>query len=116
MADSNLYKMGRVMNLEPFVTRVRAAVLEYASKMALGGAASEAKNFGIYVLKNPNFEEVSMTALVAADPAVLAQVTLIDGLVPSVESVTDDAIRTVVAAKWSLVATKYPVVTATAPA
>jgi hypothetical protein len=110
MAVSELYKMGRVMNLEPFVTRVRAAVVQYASKYPMGGAASEGKNFAIYVLKNPHYEEVSMTALVAADPAVLAAVTL-EGNVASVEGVTDDSIRTVVAARWAMVATKYPVTT-----
>lgn len=114
MAESNLYKMGRVTNLEPFVTRVKAAVLEYASKMNFGSTSisAEAKNFATYVLKNPTYEEVSMTALVATDPTVLGQVTL-DGPLANVESVSDDAIRAVVAARWNMVATKYPVVTAT---
>lgn len=114
MAESALYKLGRVVNLEPFVTRVKAAVLLHASTFPLGGAASEPKNFAIYILKNPTYEEVSMTALVAADPNVLAGVTL-DGQVASVENVTDDSIKAVVAARWNLVAAKYPVVTTTAP-
>lgn len=114
MAESELYKMGRVMNLEPFVTRVKGAVLQYAAVLPLGGAASEAKNFAIFVLKNPHVEEVSMTALVAADPAVIAAVTLTDGVLASVDNVPDAEIKRVVAAKWAIVATKYPVVTAPA--
>jgi len=114
MAESALYKMGRVVNLEPFVTRVKAAVLLHASTFPLGGAASEPKNFAIHILKNPNYEEVSMTALVAADPTVIGQVTL-DGPIANVDAVTDDSIKAVVSARWNLVAAKYPVVTTTAP-
>lgn len=96
------------MNLEPFVTRVQAAVLEYAAKFPLGGTApAEQKNFAIHILKNPTYEEVSMTALVATDATVLASVSL-DGTVPNVDAVTDDSIRAVVAARWALVAQKYP--------
>jgi len=107
MAASDLYKMGRVMNLEPFVTRVKAAMLQQASTMALGGTASTEKNFGIWVLKNPMADEPSMTALVAADPAVLDQVTL-QGDLANVEAVTDANIKAVVTARWSLVSSKYP--------
>lgn len=107
MATSDLYKMGRVMELEPFVTRVRAAVLQYASTLPLGGAASEAKNFAIFILKNPRFEEVSMTALVAADPTVLSQISITADLA-NVDDVTDAAIKAAVAARWALVAAKYP--------
>lgn len=109
MTTSDLYKMGRVLNLEEFKIRVKAAVLQYAANLPLGGTASEAKNFAIHILKNPNFEEVSMTALVASDPTVLALVTL-DGDLPIVDGVTDASIKTVVANRWALVATKYPVV------
>lgn len=108
MATSDLYKMGRLLDLEQFKVRVKAAVLQYASQMTLGGTASESKNFAIYILKNPRFEEVSMIALVAADPAVLAQVS-ITGDLADVEALDDAAVKTVVAAKWALVATKYPV-------
>lgn len=107
MAASDLYKMGRVMNLEPFVTRVKAAVLLHASSMALGGTASTEKNFAIWVLKNPMADEPSMTALVASDPAVLSQVTL-EGDLANVDAVTDASIKSVIAARWSLVSTKYP--------
>lgn len=103
------------MNLEPFVTRVKAAVLLHASTFPLGGADSAGKNFAIFILKNPGYEEVSMTALVAADPTVLGQISL-DGQIANVDAVTDAAIKAVVAARWNLVAAKYPVVPATAPA
>lgn len=108
MATSELYKMGRVITFEPFVVRVKAAVIQYASTFPLSGAESEPKNFAIYILKNPQFEERSMTALVAADPTVISQVTVTDGVV-DVETLTDAAIKTVVAARWNLVAAKYPV-------
>lgn len=108
MATSELYKMGRAIVFEPFVVRVRAGVLQYASTLPLGGAESEIKNFAIYMLKNPHFEERSMTALVAADATVLSQVTVVDGVV-DVENVTDAAIKAVIAAKWNLVAAKYPI-------
>lgn len=109
MAESELLKMGRVIGYEPFVTRVKAAVLQYASTYNLGGTTeTEPKNFAIYILKNPQFEERSMTALVAADPTVLSQVTVTDGVV-SVDTLTDAAIKTVVANRWNLVAAKYPV-------
>ncbi|QWY82776.1 hypothetical protein PP641_gp036 [Arthrobacter phage SilentRX] len=109
MADSDLLKMGRVIGYEPFVTRVRAAVLQYASTYNLGGTTeTEPKNFAIYILKNPMFEERSMTALVAADPTVLAQVQIVDG-VADTTALTDAAIKAVVSARWNLVAAKYPV-------
>lgn len=100
--------MGRVMELAEFVTRVRAAIIQTAANMNLGGTQSESKNFGIFMLKNPHTNEMSMTALVAADPTVLSQVT-INGDLANVDNVTDDAIRAVVTAKWGVVATKYPV-------
>lgn len=107
---SNLYKMARIIDFEPFQARVRAAMLQQASTMTLGGTATTEKNLGIFVLKNPTSTEMSMVALVAADSTVLAAATLIDGVIPEVESVPDASITSVVGAKWSLVSTKYPVV------
>lgn len=109
MATSELYKMGRVVNLDPFMVRVKAAMLQYASTLPLGGTPTEAKQFAIWVLKNPMVDEPSMTALVATDPAVLALVTMDSEVLANVDAVTDAAIKAVVAARWALVATKYPV-------
>lgn len=107
---SDLYKMGRVMELDKFVTRVRAAVLKYASVLPLGGSPTPEKNFAIYALKNPKVVDDSMVALVAADPAVLAEVTMVDDVLASVEGVSDSNINAAVNARWSLVSAKYPVV------
>lgn len=110
MVTSDLHKIGRVVNLDDFVIRVQAAMLLQASVTPLGGSLTEPKNLAIWVLKNPMVEERSMVALVAADPTVLAQIGLTeDGTAAVLTNVTDDAIKAVVAARWALVATKYPV-------
>lgn len=110
MADSDLYKMGRILNLEAFNTRVKAALLQQASTMTLSGTRDEPKNFAIWVLKHPMEAEPSMAALVAADPAVLSAITITED-VASADGVTDAQIKSVVTARWSLVASKYPVST-----
>ena len=106
---SDLYKMGRVMELDKFITRVRAAVLQQASTMALGGTPTPEKNFAIFSLKNPSVVDESMVALVAADPTVLSSVTMVDDALADVEAVPDADIKTAVTNRWSLVSAKYPV-------
>lgn len=111
---SDLYKMGRLVTLESFIVRVQAAMLKHAQTVPLGGAASTEKNFAIWVLKNPMQTEISMVSLVASDPTVLAAAR-VDGVVADDTEVPDSAIQSAVAAKWSMVSTKFPVATA-APA
>jgi hypothetical protein len=106
---SDLYKMGRLMNLEPFAVRVKAAMLLHASTMDLTAPLTNAKNFGTWVLKNPMMEEPSMMALVAADPQVLGASTMENDVLVSVDDLPDAEITRVVEAKWAIVATKYPV-------
>lgn len=107
MPDTELFKMGRLVNLDRFATRVKAAMLQQAAGMALGGVASNDKNLGVWVLKNPMANEPSMIALAAADPKVLAAASMVDGTLASDDAVLDVDIRAVVAAKWPVVATKY---------
>lgn len=104
---SDLYKIGRLVNDPKFVTIVEAGMLKYAQSITLGGTLTNEKNFAIWVLKNPMAMEISMVALAASDTAVLSATNL-NGDVVDIESVQDSAVSAVVAAKWSLVATKYP--------
>lgn len=104
---SDLYKIGRLVNDPKFNTIVEAAMLKHAQTVPIGASAPvNEKNFAIWVLKNPMAVEISMTALVASDTAVLNATTLNDDVV-DVDAVPDSAISSVVSAKWSLVATKY---------
>jgi hypothetical protein len=108
---SDLYKIGRLVASEKFNVRVEAAMLKYAQSLALGGTLTQEKNFAIWVLKNPMVPEISMIALVASDSAVTSAATIDDGHVVDDTPVPDTAISNAVSAKWSLVATKYPVST-----
>jgi hypothetical protein len=113
---SDLYKMGRLVSSDKFVIRVEAAMLKHAQTVPLGGSATTEKNFAIWVLKNPMVPESSMNALVASDPSVLSAATISeDGVIVNSDSVPDSAIQSAVAAKWSLVSTKFPLAAA-APA
>lgn len=105
---SDLYKMSRLMNLEQLGARVKAAMLQQAATMDLTPPLSRDANFAVWVLKNPSVDEPSMQALVAADPAVLAAATMAGDALANVDDVPDADIRRVVAARWSLVAAKYP--------
>ncbi|QFG12223.1 Hypothetical Protein OBI_RACECAR_96 [Arthrobacter phage Racecar] len=104
---SDLYKIGRLVNNSRFVTVVEAGMLKYAQSITLGGTLTNEKNFAIWVLKNPMAAENSMIALVASDQAVL-DATVIEGEYANAENVPDSAVSAVIAAKWSLVATKFP--------
>ena len=107
---SELYKIGRLISSERFTVRVEAAMLKYAQSLTLGGTLTQEKNFAIWVLKNPMQPENSMIALAAADPAVIAAATIAeDGIVVDDTPVPDSAINNAVSAKWSLVATKFPI-------
>lgn len=107
--NSNLYKTGRLINLDKFVIRVEAAMLKYAQTVPIGPAVtSNEKNFAIWVLKNPMQMEMSMISLVASDTAVLAAVTMATEDLANVDNLPDSAIEAAVAAKWSLVAAKFP--------
>lgn len=104
--------MGRLVSSDKFVIRVEAAMLKYAQSIVLGGTLTTEKNFAIWVLKNPMQPEISMIALAASDPTVLAAATIAeDGIVVDETPVPDSAINAAVSAKWSLVSTKFPVST-----
>lgn len=107
MPESNLYKIGRLINTPEFETRVSAAMVIHAQTLVPGGAAGKQKNLAIYTLLNPMAPESSMVALVAADAQVLAQSTL-EGPVVGLGGLADAEITRVVAAKWPIVAEKYP--------
>jgi hypothetical protein len=104
---SDLYKIGRLVNNQRFVTVVEAGMLKYAQSLALGGTLTNEKNFAIWTLKNPMQAENSMIALVASDQAVL-DATVMDGDYANADNIPDSAISSVITAKWSLVATKFP--------
>jgi hypothetical protein len=106
MATSDLYKVGRLVNSDTFVVRVSAAMLLNAQAV-LATATGTARNLAVYTLLNPMAAEHSMVALVASDPAVLAQTSL-DGTLASVENLADAEVKRVVAAKWGIVSVKYP--------
>lgn len=107
---SDLYKIGRLVASERFTIRVEAGMLKYAQSVTLGGTLTTEKNFAIWVLKNPMQPEISMIALVASDPTVLAAATIAeDGIVVDDVPVPDSAINNAVSSKWSLVSTKFPV-------
>ena len=102
--------MGRLITSDRFIVRVEAAMLKYAQSITLGGTLTNEKNFATWVLKNPMQPENSMIALTAADAAVLAGATLADdGIVVDELGVTDASISAAVAARWSLVASKFPI-------
>lgn len=108
MATSNLYKTGRLINLDKFIIRVEAAMLKYAQTVPIGtNVNNNEKNFAIWVLKNPMTLEISMISLVASDPIVLTATTMTTDDLADVENVPDSAIEAAVAAKWSLVASKF---------
>lgn len=104
---SDLFKTGRLINNEDFVTRVSAAMILHAQSLVTSPASS-AKNLAIYTLIHPMRMESSMTALVASDPTVLAAVTMTDNVLVDMEALPDSAVKSVVAAKWAVVAAKYP--------
>jgi hypothetical protein len=109
--SSDLYKIGRLINNDKFVLIVEAGILKYAQSITLGGTLTNEKNFAIWVLKNPMQPEISMISLVASDPAVLAAAVMADEDYVDVTSIPDAAVSAAVAAKWSLVATKFPATT-----
>lgn len=104
---SDLYKTGRLINNPDFVTRVSAAMVQYAN-VNLGTLTGNNKNLAIQTLLNPMVPEMSMIALTASDAAVLAAVTLDNGSLANVENLPDSAVKNVVSAKWGLVAAKFP--------
>lgn len=104
---SDLFETGRLINTPDFVTRVSAAMILHANTN-LGTLAGTSKNLAVYTLINPMVPEPSMIALVASDAAVLAAVTIDNGVVANIEALPDSAIKAVVAAKWGTVAAKYP--------
>lgn len=106
MAPSDLYKVGRLANAGEFVERVSAAILLHAQGV-LTTASGNSKNFATYALLNPMVPELSMVALVASDTAVLSQVSL-NGPLAVLDNLTDADVKRVVAAKWGIVAAKYP--------
>jgi hypothetical protein len=105
---SDLYKTARLIQSDKFNAIVEAAMVKYASSLALGGTLTNEKNFAIWVLKNPMQKEISMTSLVATDATVLAAAEITEGDYLNVDNIPDSAVINVVTAKWSLVATKYP--------
>lgn len=108
---SDLYKIGRLITDGKFNIIVEAAILKHAQTITLGGTLTNEKNFAIWALKNPMQQEISMVALAASDPAVLSATTIDEDQLVDVSAVPDSAISSLVSAKWSLVATKYPVST-----
>ncbi len=107
--NSNLYKTGRLINLDKFIIRVEAAMLKHAQTIPIGPAVtSNEKNFAIWVLKNPMQLEMSMISLVASDPTVLTAVSMASEDLASVDDLPDSAIEAAVAAKWSMVSSKFP--------
>jgi hypothetical protein len=110
--NSNLYKTGRLINLDNFIIRVEAAMLKYAQTVPIGpNVTSTEKNFAIWVLKNPMQMEMSMISLVASDPNVLSSVIMASEDLADVSNLPDSAIENAVAAKWSLVSSKFPTAT-----
>jgi hypothetical protein len=105
---SDLYKTAVLVNDPNFNLIVKAAMLKYAQSVTLGGTLTNEKNFAIWVLKNPMQLEISMVALVASDAAVLSGAVLDAGGYVDINSVQDSAVNAAVAAKWTLVSTKYP--------
>lgn len=104
---SDLYKIGRLVNDQKFITIVEAGMLKHAQSVPMGSTApANEKNFAIWVLKNPMQPEPSMIALVASDPTVLSKTTM-SGDVTNVENVPDADVSAVVSARWSLVASKF---------
>lgn len=110
---SDLLKIARAINEPRLDARVKAAMFTHAAGSSYAAGTNDRK-FANYILMNPNAGDPSMLAFVAADPAVLADVTLNSevGDVPNTDNVDDADILRVVAAKWTLVATKFAAVTA----
>lgn len=106
MPASDLYKIGRLVNTETFMVRVGAAMVLHAQGL-VNNPASNARNLAIGTLLKPMIPEISMIALVASDAVVLSQVGL-DGDVAGLDGLTDAEVKRVVAAKWAIVAAKYP--------
>jgi hypothetical protein len=106
MAQGDLYKIGRLVDNDTFRIRVRAAMLVY-SQTQLTSSSAEAKNLAIWVLLNPQTDEMSMVSLVAADTTVLGATTVTDDVADH-SGVQDTAIQARVNAQWATVAKKYP--------
>ncbi len=106
MAQGDLYKIGRLVDNDTFRVRVRAAMLIYA-QTKLGATVVEERNLAIWVLLNPQADEMSMVSLVAADTAVLAATTVTENVAVH-DNVQDTAIQNRVNSQWATVAKKYP--------
>lgn len=70
-------------------------------------AGSDERRFCEWVLMNPGITEPSLLAFVASDPAVVNSITL-EGDVADTSKVKDSDINRVVAARWTIVAKKFP--------
>ena len=75
MAQGDLYKIGRLVDNTIFRVRVRAAML-ITAQTKLAATAAEERNLAVWVLLNPQADEMSMVSLVAADTTVLGQATV----------------------------------------
>lgn len=105
---SELLKAARAIEDDKFIWRVRAGAFFYAAQNLTNfGSTTKEFRFASAVLLNPTALDPSMLAFVATDPTNAGKIVL-DGIVPNTDGVTDADIMRVIAARWSLVANKYP--------
>lgn len=105
---SELLKAARAIEDDKFIWRVRAGAFYYAAQNLMTWASTTKEfRFATAVLLNPTSLDPSMLAFVATDPTNAGKIVL-DGVVPNTDGVTDADIMRVIAARWSLVANKYP--------
>lgn len=107
MAQGDLYKIGRLVQNDGFRVRVRAAMLVYAQTQLGSTAPAESRHLAIWVLLNPEADEMSMVSLTAADTTVLSQTTVTEDVAIH-NNVQDTAIQNRVNSQWTTVAKKYP--------
>jgi hypothetical protein len=102
----SLLNTARALDDARFVWRVKAAALTIAAdKISSTGGAGQA--FASFILGAPMADNITMSALVAADAAVAATVTVDEFNTVSTEGVSDGDILAAVQAHWDTMAAQW---------
>lgn len=102
----NLLSTARALDDQRFQWRVMAACVSHAA--GFGTMVGATKNYAVSVMLNPQTVDPSMLALVALDGDVSDAILVQEDGAVDTGPVADTDIMRVVAARWALVANKYP--------
>lgn len=112
MPDLELLKFARARDDQSFVWRIAAAMtLEAQYKFgAQPDMSREARMLMEWTLDHPMESDPTMIAFVSTDAGIASHIIINEGLIDT-SNVPDGAIRTVVGARWDIVANRRFLVT-----